>query len=403
MMKKTKEKIALLMAAITVVLIAGRVDTLALADENQIKYVSNVQTITQSQFIKRVKNDEGVSSMGGLSVATANNGLYLVKGNSDNDENMLFFYKNAYDSNAKPIRIYFKKGGLGHGNGMAIDPNYIYITRSGNSGEGNTIAKLSRSVIENLPAKDNYYEARKSIHFADNKKLYIKINGEDVVLGQVYEVYVNNTNTKYTGTIGAITRYSYNKETKKVSFLAGCASEITECDNKGCAYRIMTFDGNKMSISTAPNDTYFIDTKNFRYKYNNEWKTLDYSTRQDVFYSPSHGLYIPLYNGTDSYIIRVKLKEGELKDNKFMITPIVSVTVFNHGDRKTADGITLSRYEIESLAFLTKNSKKEDEGNIRVVLNCNRVYKKKNAEGKLVEHSDDAYEILYKGKTGNLV
>ena len=138
MKKKNVKYVSILISILsTVVLLWGScVPAYALSINSQFASYDDtdilpVLTVSNNQY-----NNINSTNIGGISVGTANNRLFVVKSNNQEPIATLYYYKDLNDSNVKknPKKIIFTNGLLGHANSMAIDDEYIYVARWQKSG-----------------------------------------------------------------------------------------------------------------------------------------------------------------------------------------------------------------------------------------------------------------------------
>lgn len=137
---KTKKFISVIMTVlIAISIMCGTNITADAATTTQTVKASHLKTIFE---VKDYKYDGyNSTNIGGISVGTANNRLFVIKSNSKEEISTLYYYNNIYNEAFKtgdkePKRIVFIDGLLGHANAMAVDDDYLYVTMWQNKSGG---------------------------------------------------------------------------------------------------------------------------------------------------------------------------------------------------------------------------------------------------------------------------
>lgn len=335
---------------------------------------------------------ENCTNLGGISVGAANNRLFAVKSNEKEQTSTFYYYSNIYDTKKAPKRIVFKGSLLGHANAMAVDDDHVYVTRfNSKTGGGNTeILQISRKAIGLL--KD------KAVVSSDTQK----INGERICRIIAAKKY-NSTTKKYEAyeeRITAISKYSYNKETKEAVFLINAK-----------------YDGDRSILrfkKAVLNGTNLVVQDKVYTVYNTVRQTSVSQPRkcvlQDIFYDKSYGLLIPIWHpnekqqiegrsdqGVLNSILQINLNRPETKFAKVRVPDgkggykagVYRVKTY---DSLTSDDVVMGtfnaikptavitvnassdkffKFELESVAFVTKTADKKSSA-FRVIMSCNK-------------------------------
>lgn len=314
------------------------------------------------------------TNLGGISVGTANNRVFAVKSNKDEKYATLYYYSNIYDSSYKassnrkqPKRIVFKNGLLGHANAMAIDDNYVYVTmwqKDGN--EKSKILKISRKAVSEL--SDGTAVSSTSQKTSNGTQICSSITP------------LTSSGATYNRSIAAISRFSYDKTNNIIKFVI---NYNYSSDRSQLTYTIATYQNGKFVVSESPNDMFTVTNP-----YNAD------CVMQDIFYSPTYGLFIPMwYNVYTS---------GTRNTNKILIADIETVKTNSSGTKLTfspdkvvnVNGSTSSynEYEIESIAFVNRDSNK-DSIEPKIVFSCNTLNKSDSGSDR-IEMITNSSEIL---------
>lgn len=322
----------------------------------------NQETVSSNhiQTVFRVRNNtvDGNTStnIGGISAGTANNRLFVVKSNSKEKYGTLYYYNNVYDErfkdeSKKPKKITFKNGLLGHANAMAVDDNYVYVTMwTDNLEEKSSILQISRKAIslwdeDVVVASTNDY-----VKDSSGEKVYI------------CKKFIPKENTEdgptYTKSISAITRYSYDKTNKITKFIIRYNNANNDAN---VTYTIATLKDGVFTVSTNPDDMFEVKTG------------ITGVTQQDIFYDYDYGLMIPMWVGgtsgkTQNYILFVNIRNLKNTSSTKVVFEPYKTLYFN----KTSDANgTLTKFEIESIAFIKRDENKEDIP-YRLLFSCNK-------------------------------
>lgn len=323
---------------------------------------SAVSTTTVSsnhiQTVFRVKNykHNGVwsTNIGGISAGAANNRLFVVKSNGDEEMGTLYYYNNVYDErfstgNKEPKRIKFKDFLLGHANAMAVDDKYIYVTKwTDGETEKNDIIRISRTAISLLNDGDTVSLTNNSV---------TKSSGETIPIYTIYEPK-NTDGTAYTRAISAITRCSYDKTNEITKFIIRYKNENNDAK---VTYTIATLQNDVFTVSTDPNDMFAVYTD------------VTNVTQQDIFYDSKYGLIIPMWVGgtngkNKNYILFVDI--SDLKNNSTTAEEFSPYKKL-YFEKTSDDSGTLTKFEIESVAFIKRDENKEDIP-YRLLFSCNK-------------------------------
>ena len=195
---------------------------------------------------------------------------------------------------------------MGHGNGMTYANGYLYVAAYDRNVNRKEIAQLD-------PATGNIIETYQCEH-----------------------------------TIGGISYYGYDSQRGKDLFIVVNYDDV---GSKPYAQTPEFFIGYLESKKFVNIKNFYAQNPSFNAKYNNYL--------QDIFYSPSHGLfYVPL-TGITTRIYRLLPEQIEQASDE----PLVPVAVYNKDD---------AIYEIESLAI-------SDSGTLYIAQNCDSEFTKDDA------------------------
>ena len=335
-------------------------------------FTAKIQTMALTDNYK--KDGYTSTNLGGISVDTANNRVFAVKSNKDEQYATLYYYSNIYDSSYKassnrkqPKRIVFKNGLLGHANAMAIDDNYIYVTMWQKSGtEKSKILKISRKAVSEL--SDGTVVSSTSQKTSNGTQICNSITP------------ITTTGSTYNRSITAISRFSYDKTNNIIKFVVGYAYDS---NNSQLTYTIATYQNGKFIVSENPNDMFTVENP-----YNSN------SVMQDIFYSPSYGLFIPIWYNVYS--------SGTRNTNKILVVNIESIKTNTSGSKLNfspdkvvnVNGSTSSynEYEVESIAFVNRDNNKNSI-DPKIVFSCNTLNKSDTASDR-IEMITNSSEIL---------
>ena len=298
------------------------------------------------------------TNIGGISVGTANNRLFVVKSNSTTERrSTLYYYNNIYNEkfktgDKKPKRIVFTDFILGHANAMAIDDRNVYVTAWGKKDgtDTNALVQISRKAVTYLNDGDVVSLTDKTVTDSD---------GNVINVYNVYEPEYED-GTPYDKSIHAITRYSYDKTNNITKFIINYSYSS---DRKTLKYTIATLKDGKFTVSTSPDDMFTVQNPKADV------------TMQDIFYDTSYGMLIPVWDGgTSNYVLCVDIKglktQGKTSPLVFEPYKILGIS------RTSDDTDTLTKYEMESIALVKKNADKETS-DFRLIFSCNKA----DAEG----------------------
>lgn len=357
-----KKIISSVVAVVMAVLVFCSTSVMAFADTTE----HNASVITHSDvsFENKIPTYSSASSVGGISVGTSNNRLFTLKANDEKFQvSVLYYYSNLYSS-AAPKKIVFKDNLLGHANGMSLDDNYLYITGWQISKDSNVktrIMRVSRSAIAAMSDKEE-------VKLSDSSST-TNINVNMTIKGKKYNVLkeikpLKQDGSLYKGSITAITRLNYNKTNANdpiVKFiidydLSKSSLSLPYNNSEGLMYTVATLRNGQITVSEDEKDMFFVRTNGVLYRENGSGtlQTLSYNTRQDIFYEPGYGLYIPVWNTqvrAKSIVLRVDMTPFNSSHSGVMELTPSTVTVFDFSAYCT-------KFEIESIAFVKKESDK---------------------------------------------
>lgn len=357
-----KKIISSVVAVVMAVLVFCSTSVMAFADTTE----HNASVITHSDvsFENKIPTYASASGVGGISVGTSNNRLFTLKANDEKFQvSVLYYYSNLYSS-AAPKKIVFKDNLLGHANGMSLDDNYLYITGWQISKDSNVktrIMRVSRSAIAAMSDKEE-------VKLSDSSST-TNINVNMTIKGKKYNVLkeikpLKQDGSLYKGSITAITRLNYNKTNANdpiVKFiidydLSKSSLSLPYNNSEGLMYTVATLRNGQITVSEDEKDMFFVRTNDVLYRENGTGylQTLSYNTRQDIFYEPGYGLYIPVWNTqvrAKSIVLRVDMTPFNSSYSGVMELTPSTVTVFDFSAYCT-------KFEIESIAFVKKESDK---------------------------------------------
>lgn len=357
-----KKIISSVVAVVMAVLVFCSTSVMAFADTTE----HNASVITHSDvsFENKIPTYASASGVGGISVGTSNNRLFTLKANDEKFQvSVLYYYSNLYSS-AAPKKIVFKDNLLGHANGMSLDDNYLYITGWQISKDSNVktrIMRVSRSAIAAMSDKEE-------VKLSDSSST-TNINVNMTIKGKKYNVLkeikpLKQDGSLYKGSITAITRLNYNKTNANdpiVKFiidydLSKSSLSLPYNNSEGLMYTVATLRNGQITVSEDEKDMFFVRTNDVLYRENGTGylQTLSYNTRQDIFYEPGYGLYIPVWNTqvrAKSIVLRVDMTPFNSSHSGVMELTPSTVTVFDFSAYCT-------KFEIESIAFVKKESDK---------------------------------------------
>lgn len=358
--KKITSMLLTVLVVVSVILnidiFAGAVDNITKVSASHIKTVFNVNNYKYGNY-------PAETNIGGISVGAANNRLFVVKSNSDQQISVLYYYRNIYDSDystgsKSPKTLIFTDGLLGHANSMAVDDNYIYVTmwQSGTDDEleKNSVIQISRTAISSV-ANGTVINSRQTI--------YPTTTGGTIEVYRKYEP-VYSDGTPYNRAITAITRYKYDKTNGITKFIIPYAYSA---DLKTIMYTIATLEhGGQFKVSTSKDDVFKVDNSEIFTKAKNV-NTIHF---QDIFYDSAYGLLIPIWaEGTRNFVLRVDISglktQGKTQYLNLSPTNILEVT-----KSSDANG-NLKKFEIESIAFVKRDANLQDIG-YRLIFSCNK-------------------------------
>ena len=348
---KTKKFISVIMTVL--IAISIMCDTNITADAattTQTVKASHLKTIFE---VKDYKYDGyNSTNIGGISVGTANNRLFVIKSNSKEEISTLYYYNNIYNEAFKtgdkePKRIVFIDGLLGHANAMAVDDDYLYVTmwQNKSGGEKSSIIQISRKAISLLTSGSTV---------SKNKKTVTDSDGNKIAIYKIFEPQYTS-GSAYTRSITAITRYSYNKTEGITKFIINYSYSS---DRTTLKYTIATLQDGKFTVSTSKDDMFIVENPNADV------------TMQDIFYDPSYGMLIPTWAGdVTNYVLCVNIKALKTQGKTSVLTfePYKVLKV----KKSTYSGDDLKKYEMESIAFVKRNEDKETI-DFRLIFSCNK-------------------------------
>ena len=355
-----------------------------IGDESYIYYTTEED---ENGKEKKVQHKIRVTDTGGISINSAENGLYVVKCSDDEKAAVLLYYDNIYNEDYKirerekrkfPKCIFFVNddnsvgGILAHANAMAIDDKYIYVTKWGKetNSDKSTIVRISREQISKL-------KTGRVVTKNDNK------NRKTGALIYKELTPVTSDGKPYTTSILQITRYDYDEKNNAVKFIinrgnSGNGNSTTRKYGLATYY----YGTNNFVVSDEPKD-------NFKVKYTFVGNTYNGKKNfhiQDICYSKTYGLLIPIWyenvteikNAEPNSDIRKTIKYkcynrilvvdisnalGNSSASKPPVQPRKIVTVIGNAD--------FNKYELESLSIVNRDSKKIKLDKPRIVFSAN--------------------------------
>ncbi len=328
------------------------------------------------------------TSVGGIATGKAKHSMFILKGNSADQQNTLFYYFPDMDNSSK-YGVY-RLPYAGHGNAMTVDVNNILVAgwvsdknKLKDSGDlGNQENNTYNNWIIMIP--------RKTIASMGMTKIGKKIPKDDKSTEDVEGYTILYPKVKKTKSNGTVTYSDYKKHIASITkfnqdgvFLIGVSSPI---DGDYLAYRkayLETKNGQKMFVvSESPEDIYIIkNTVN-----NKE------AIGQDICYSPNSGLFIPRWyggGGTDNedynvlknVILWVNI-EGKYSTIKKDGVSYKVYTPKKINVNKSKEKDKYSLFEIESIAF-----QKDDT----MIFSCNvKNASKKQADAVFKLHCNES-------------
>lgn len=360
---KNYKYISNVIAMFMAILVFCSTSVMAFADTTE----HNASVITHSDvsFENKIPTYASASGVGGISVGTSNNRLFTLKAKEGTvNTSVLYYYSNLYSS-AAPKKIVFKDNLLGHANGMSLDDNYLYVTCWKNdthdASTNSSIMRISRSAIAAMKDKDDVKLSDSSSK--TNININMTINGKSYnVLKEIKPK--KQDGSLYKGHIKAITRLNYNKTNANdpiVKFiidydLSKSSLSLPYNNSEGLMYTVATLRNGQITVSEDEKDMFFVRTNDVLYRENGTGllQTLSYNTRQDIFYEPGYGLYIPVWDTqvrAKSIVLRVDMTPFNSSHSGVMELAPSTVTVFDFSAYCT-------KFEIESIAFVKKESDK---------------------------------------------
>lgn len=354
-MKKHKKLFSLFLILILIItamcnfeIIANAASTIINISSSHLKNVFDVPNFAHG--------NANSTNIGGISVGTANNRLFVVKscstGTYAEEKAILYYYNNINNvsfanGTKEPKKIEFVDGLLGHANAMAIDNKYIYVTKwqKKSGGEKCEIIQISRRAISLLSSGSTVSLTNKTVTDTD---------GSTLPIYTIYEPEYTNGNA-YTRSIAAITRYTYNSTTEVTKFIIQYQYSSNDATLK---FTIATLANGKFTVSTDVDDIFTVL---------NPYTDV---TMQDIFYDSKYGLLIPLWKGgVNNSILCVDIRDIKTQ-NKTESPTFEPYKILNFSKSSDHNG-TLSKYEIESLAFVKKDADLNDIS-YRLVFSCNK-------------------------------
>ena len=364
-----KKKISFILALIMIssVFYSTSIYAGAVVTTNKISFGnSDIQTIFDVKNNKY--GDITSTNLGGICAGTANNRLFCVKSNSGEEVGTLYYYNDIYNKKFNsgekdPKRITFIDGLLGHANAMAVDDKYVYVTMFQKEGtEKNSIIRISREAITHLKDGDVVSKSRTTVKDSNNN---------EYVIYTTYEPKKTNGDP-YTKSITAITTYKYKvwkenkKEHREDKFIINYPNGK---EKLGYTIATLTDDG-KFLVSTSKDDLFYVN--NTVYDENNK----DTITMQDIFYDPQYGLFIAMWinDGTQNYVLRADIRglKTKNKTENLELNPTDEISINKTKDNQRNNKRTLSRFEIESIAFIKRKANKKSTS-YRFVFSCNKL------------------------------
>lgn len=303
-------------------------------------YVTFTNNDVQTVFRVRNNSHDGTSTtnLGGISVGAANNRLFCVKSSSDEQVGTLYYYNNIYDERfntgeKEPKKIVFTNGLLGHANAMAVDNKYIYVTMWSGT-ERNKVLRISRRAIS--------YLSSGSVISSDTAQ--VTKDGDTVRVCTILTPKTSSGGT-YNNPIASITKYSYNSTTGITKFIIGYPSNVSST----LCFAIATLNeatGN-FTVSTGYNDKFYVKSGSYT--------GFSGVIKQDIFYDASYGLFIALWaGGTNNYVLRYDIRDIRTsgKTSYSTFDPLQTMYI----SKTSENGTTISRFEIESIAFIKRDA-----------------------------------------------
>ena len=392
-MQKLKKSISLLLSMMIIISVLSGVDLLAQAADIHDVSVSNVKTVFKIHNI--TYNGTVTTNLGGISAGTANNRVFAVKSSSNQTVATFYYYDNIYDTayakeTKTPLRIVFPNSFLAHANSMTVDDDYVYISmwKKDSTTNRNKIMRVTRKYISSVKDRAVVEDAGKIGNSENHKYKVLLKSGEKVEFCRDFTVKYTD-GSEYNKSITQIAKYSYDKENGITKFLITASKKN---DNERY-YAVATLKNNAITVEKGETFTLLNNLPN------------DSITAQDIFYDSKYGLYV-LYWGykndtgkgsnVKNYVVRYNISSLKNKTKGVSISYQPSKIIGINGSSSKYD-----QYELESLAFINRDSSKNKMDKPAFIFSSNNVGAESDSTGS--GRVDSIEKITYKSTDQGIV
>lgn len=258
------------------------------------------------------------TAMGGIGIGPSYKRLFVVKSDEKNNRAFLYYFPNLY--NNSDYQVILLKSIVGHANSMAVDDDYIYITRWRDDGDiKKQITRISRNKIRNA------YEDLKS-----GKVSSVTFDADDCTIFNPKVLNNSGTYSDFDYEIRSITKYKKNGQ-----FLVTYKNPSVFGTGK-VAYTVANISNNKFVVSESKEQIKVIEDSIFNSS----------TTGQAICYEPGHGLFIPRWYGNhQNTVVWVNIDGSYTTKNGYRYYSPKGYIKINKSSN------IFKKYEVESIDF----------------------------------------------------
>ncbi len=318
-MKKNKKLLSMAISVLMLTAILFTMNTSVLAAVTTYT-VSTTRLADLNTAPTLNKNTISCTSVGGVGIGPNLKRLFALKSNENKNVAALYYFPNL--NNGDDFKVITLDGIAGHANAMAVDDNYIYITRWREDGAvTKQITRISRNDIRNayLSMKNN------------SDVTEVVFDSDDCTIFQPKVLNSDGTYSNFQYEIRSITKYKKNGQ----FLITYKNSEVFKSGQ--VAYTIAKIVDGKFVVSEAKSDIFVIKDSLFT----------NSTTGQAICYEPGHGLFIPRWHENhQNTVVWVNIDSSYTTDSNGYryYSPIGHIKI-----NKSSSIFT--KYEVEAIAF----------------------------------------------------
>lgn len=319
MRKYSQKSLCILVSIISIIVLLLTMNYSVLADvTNYTVTTERLADLNTSPYLDNTKIS--CTAVGGVGIGPNLKRLFALQSNEDKNVAALYYFPNL--DKGTDFKVITLKGIAGHANAMAVDDNYIYITRWRTDGTiTKQITRISRNDIRNA------YLTMKN----DSSVKEVVFDKDDCTIFQPKVLNSDGTYSNFQYSIRSITKYTKNGE-----FLI-TYSNSSVFKSGQVAYTVAKIVNDKFVVSESKNDIFIIKDSLFTSS----------TTGQAICYEPGHGLFIPRWHKNhQNTVVWVDIDNSYTTDSNGYryYSPIGHIKI-----NKSANIFT--KYEVEAIDF----------------------------------------------------